>query len=71
MGTIVMHFNDIVEKIYGLTLEDKIELKNILEHNISDARRNEIASNFKRSLTEFKSGKLKFSSKLVELKKML
>jgi hypothetical protein len=67
----VLQFNNIVETIYGLPLEDRMEIKNLLEHNIADTRRNEIAENYKKSLAEHKSGKLKFSSKISELKKML
>lgn len=67
----IFRFNEVVEKIYGLPLEDKIELKNLLERNISEERRNEIMVNFKKSKEEHQSGKLKFSSKLEELKKML
>lgn len=64
-------FKDIVEKIYDMALEDKVELKNLLEHNISEARRHEIADNAKSSQNEFKSGKMKFSSKMTELKKLI
>lgn len=71
MGTQALHFNNIIETIYGLPLEDRLEIKNLLEHNIADARRQEIVNNYKKSYQELKSGKLKFSSKLYELKKML
>jgi len=64
-------FNNIVDIIYGLPLEEKLEIKNLLEHNIAETRRNEIGDNFKKSLEELKSGKLKFSSKIPELKKYL
>ena len=64
-------FNEIVEKVYNMPLEDKVELKNLLEHNITGDRRKEIASNFLKSLEENKSGELKFSSNIEELKKML
>jgi hypothetical protein len=40
MGTLAFRFNDVVEKIYSLPLEDKLELKNLLERNISEERRN-------------------------------
>ncbi len=43
-----IEFNTIVETVYSLPLEEKQELKNILEHNIADSRREEIASNFKK-----------------------
>ena len=66
-----MQFNSIIETIYSLPLEDRMEIKNLLEHNIADSRRIEIASNYKKTQEEYKSGKLKFSSKIDELKEML
>jgi len=71
MKTQALQFNSLVESIYGLPLEDRLEIKNLLEHNIADTRRNEIANNYKKTREEYKSGKLKFSSKMDELKKML
>ncbi|OFY67033.1 MAG: hypothetical protein A3H98_09060 [Bacteroidetes bacterium RIFCSPLOWO2_02_FULL_36_8] len=64
-------FNNIVEVIYSLPLDDRLELKNLLEHNIAETRRREILSNYKMAQEEYESGKLKFSSKISELKKML
>jgi hypothetical protein len=66
-----LSFNNIVEVIYNLSLDDRLELKNLLEHNIADARRNEIFENFKKAQAENKSGQLKFSSNINELKVML
>ncbi|MEI6050930.1 MAG: hypothetical protein WCS03_18730 [Bacteroidota bacterium] len=71
MRTHALKFNNIVETIYGLPLEERLEIKNLLEHNIADTRRNEIVNNYKKAQEEFKSGKLKFSSKIFDLKKML
>lgn len=71
MRTQMLQFNSILGILYGLPLEDRMEIKNLLEHNIADTRRNEIALNYKISQEEHKSGKLKFSSKINELKKML
>ena len=71
MKTQVLQFNTIVETIYSLPLEDRLEIKNLLEHNIADTRRNEIANNYKKTQEEYKSGKLKFSSKINDLKEML
>ena len=65
------NFNNIVETIYGLPLEDKMELITLLEHNVADSRREEIADNYKNSTIEQKTGKLKFSSKISDLKKIL
>jgi len=72
MKTQVLKFNNIIDTIYSLPLEDKEEIKTLLEHNIADARRDEIELNFRKSKKEeYKAGKLKFSSKIDELKKML
>ena len=64
-------FSTIVEAAYGLPLDARLELKNLLEHNIADARRNEILGNYKNARHEHKTGKLKFSRKVKELKEQL
>jgi len=71
MKTQAIQFNDLVDQIYGMPLEDKLELKNLLEHNIADSRREEIANNAKKAKEEQKSRKLRFSSNTSELKNML
>ena len=71
MKTQTIQFNDLVDQIYNMPLEDKLELKNLLEHNIADSRREEIANNAKKTKEENKSGKLSFSSNITELKNML
>jgi hypothetical protein len=64
-------FNSIIETIYNLSLGEKLEIKSLLEHNIADERRNEIFEIYKKTQEEHKAGKLKFSSNINELKKML
>ncbi|MES2703725.1 MAG: hypothetical protein V4649_13875 [Bacteroidota bacterium] len=64
-----LDFNDIVETIYNLPLEYKEELRNLLDHNISDARRSQIAEHYKAAQNEERNGKLKFSSSVEQLKK--
>ena len=71
MGTHALQFSKIIERIYSLSLEDRLEIKNLLEHNIADTRRNEIADNYKKSKEEYQTAKLKFSSNVNELKEML
>lgn len=71
MKTLSLQFNDFVDKIYSLPLEDKVELKNLLEHNIAESKRNEIAENYMLSRAEEEAGKLMFSSNIAELKKIL
>ena len=63
-------FNNIVEAAYSLPMSSKIELKNLLEHNIAEERRDEIVANYKVAKDEHKNNKLKFSSSINELKKM-
>jgi len=70
MKTLALRFKDLVDKIYSLPIEEKVELKNLLEHNIAESRRNEIASNYRLSRAEEESGKLIFSSDINELKQM-
>jgi len=64
MSTENIGFNTVVETIYNLPLEERIELKTLLEHNIADARRSGIAANYKKARLEQKAGKLIFSSKV-------
>ena len=64
-------FNNIVETIYNMPLEDRMELKDLLEHNIADSRREEIALSYKEAQEEHKAGKLKFSDDIDELMGML
>ncbi len=53
MKTQAIQFSDLVDQIYCMPMEDKLELKNLLEQNISEARREEIASNAKKAKQEF------------------
>jgi hypothetical protein len=71
MRTESAQFKDIVDTIYELPLEVRLELKNLLELNIAEARRDEIARNYKKSQKEMESGILEFCSNINELKKKL
>ncbi len=64
-------FNNIVKAIYNLPVNDKIELKNLLEHNIADARRDEIFANYQQAKAEHEAGKLTFSADINKLMKTL
>jgi hypothetical protein len=71
MKPLVITFDSIVEFIYKLPFEDRLELQNLLEHNIAETRRNEISDNYKKALDEYNSGSLVFSSEVNELKTLL
>ena len=64
-------FSGIVDKIYNLPLEDKQQLLELLENNISEERRNDIYKNYHSALNEEKEGNLRFSSDIPHLKQML
>jgi hypothetical protein len=66
-----LQFDNIIKIIYNLPLDVRLELKQLLEHNIADTRRDEILNNYKEAKREQKSGLLKFSSNIKDLKKML
>jgi hypothetical protein len=66
-----LKFNTIVESIYSLPIEDREEIRSLLDRNIADTRRDEIAHNFELAKAEEKSGNMKFSSSIEELKNML
>ena len=71
MSTHVLQFNAIIEAIYSLPIEDRLEIKNLLEHNIADFRHDEIVKHFQQSLEDLNKGKLKFLWKVEELKKTI
>ncbi len=62
-------FANLVEEIKKLSPEEKEELLDLLHKLLIDARRDEIHDNYQDSLKEVKEGKLKYSSKVSDLKK--
>jgi glutamate synthase domain-containing protein 3 len=64
-------FNQLVESVKKLSLDEKEELQLLLEKYLIEARRDEIYTHFEESKTEYKKQKPKFSSDLNKLKKML
>lgn len=71
MSNVNTNFSNIVESVYNLPLEEREELKTLLENNISESKREEILTNAKKAKTAEVEKKLKFSSSIKELKKML
>ncbi len=66
-----LEYSKIVNEIRNLPLEDKEEIKVLLEKYIIEERRAEIFENYKRSRKESRRRKLIFSSKVAELKKTI
>ena len=64
-------FETLVEEVRSRSIEEKEELKFLLDRALIEERRGEIMANHRRSLDEVKRGKLKFSSSIGDLKKSL
>ncbi len=66
-----MTFHDIVKKITNLSIDEKLQIKEIIEKSIIDERRQEIYKSYLESKQEFAKNKLKFSENISKLKKMM
>lgn len=64
-------FDSLVEAIRGRSIEEKAELKFLLERELIGERRREIAEHAAASLGDFERGELKFSSSVDELRRSL
>jgi hypothetical protein len=64
-------FTDLVDKILELPIDEKEEIKNIIDHSLTEEKRKKIHDNYLKSKEEEKAGKLKYSNKITELKKQL
>jgi hypothetical protein len=71
MKSEVLPFNTLVENLYSLSLEERLEIKSLLENNISESKRDVILAHYQKSKKEHLNGNLKFSSKMADLKEML
>lgn len=65
------NFDQVLNNLYKMSLEERLEIRNLLDHNIAETRRKEILKNYKLSQEEHENGALQFSSSIDELKKML
>lgn len=66
-----MIFNDVVEVIKSLSIDEKQEIQALLNQYLREERRDEIYDNFKSAQVEQQTGELKFSSDINELKQLL
>lgn len=57
-------FGNIIGEIYELPLEEKQQLLEMLERNITESRRDEIFKNYLEAKAEEEDGKLSFSSNI-------
>ena len=66
-----IRFNNVVDIVQKLSLDEKEEVKFILEKSIAEQRRDEIYKNYINSKKEHTDKNLKFSNSINELKKMV
>ncbi len=64
-------FNNIIDMVQKLSLDEKEEVKFILDRSIVEQRREEIYNNYKDSKKEYEKSKLQFSDNMDELKIMV
>ena len=65
------NFAEVVEQVKKLSIEDKEELRALLEKYLVDERREEVLKNYDQSLNELKEGKLEFSTDINRLKELI
>jgi hypothetical protein len=66
-----MTFSDLVNKVRNLSLNEKIEIKDIVEKSIIEERRNEIYRAYLESQQEYRENILHFSSSIDQLRVMI
>ena len=64
-------FDSLVDAIRGRSVEEKAELRLLLDRELIAARRNEMLVNYRAARREEKRDSLKFSAKVSELRKSL
>ncbi|NMG59098.1 hypothetical protein E1H12_11365 [Geitlerinema sp. P-1104] len=67
----MMRFNDVVEAIKGLSIDEKQEISMLLQQYLREESRDNIYKNFQVAQQEEKQGNLKFSDLLDELKGLI
>ncbi|MDT9198538.1 hypothetical protein H4N54_07400 [Limnospira fusiformis KN01] len=67
----MMRFNDVVEAIKGLSIDEKQEISMLLQQYLREESRDNIYKNFQVAQQEEKQGNLKFSNQIDKLKEMI
>lgn len=66
-----MVFNDVVEAIKSLSLDEKREIQLLLQQYLREERRDEVHENFKAAQIEQQKDELIFSSNIKELRQLI
>jgi hypothetical protein len=66
-----MTFSETIEAVKSLSVDEKLEVQQLLQQYLRDERREEIYRNTTAARAEEQAGTLKFSSDINELKQMM
>ena len=66
-----MIFNDVVEVIKSLSMDEKQEIQALLNQYLREERRDDMYNSFKSAQVEQQIGELKFSSDINELRQLI
>ena len=66
-----LSFHELVDEVRDLSLDEKIEIKDIVEKSIIEEKRVILRANCLESKKEYSDGKLQFTDNINELKKEL
>jgi len=66
-----LRYDNLIESIKSLSIEEKQEVKFLIDRYLIEEQREKIYKNFKNSLMEYDAASLEFSSDINILKKMI
>lgn len=64
-------FSNLLEEIKSLSIDEKIEIRNLLDKYLIEERREEIYNSYIQSMDEFREGKMTVYSDISKLKSNL
>lgn len=64
-----MQFNALVDEVQELSLEEKLEMRGLLDRYLADEERQRIARSHQKSLAELQAGRLEFTDDLDQLRR--
>lgn len=66
-----INFGNLVEEVKRLSIDEKEELKFLIEKFLAEEAREKIYKNYKKSLKELQTGELEFTSDIKSLKELI
>jgi hypothetical protein len=66
-----MQFNALIDEVRELSLEEKVEMRSLLDRYVAEDERRRIAESHRESLQELREGRLEFTGDVERLRDML